>query len=145
MSKTTVPPLLFMDWRKCQGFPAFVFQITSDLILVLNCIVVHTVFSVWEHISLLTVLRWRCVRDDSQTDLVSRYGEKDAGLSCSENSGMDPPINHKRKDMMTVTYRKRLEQMSTWGHGVCTNVIEIFDNEIKLLYKNNNDNKIIIK
>lgn len=127
MSKTTVLPQLFVDWRKCQGFPAFVYvsiNIRHYTGFKLRCSVAHTVFSGWEHISLLTVLGWKCVRDDSQTDLVSRYGEKDAGLSCSENSGMDPPINHKRKDMMTVTYRKTLEQMSTWGHGVCTNVIE---------------------
>lgn len=39
------------------------------------------------------------------THLVSKWGENEAGLSCSENKGMEPPISHSRKDMMITTWR----------------------------------------
>lgn len=38
--------------------------------------------------------------------LVRRWGENDAGLSCSENRGMEPPMTHRRKDMMIATCRR---------------------------------------
>lgn len=37
--------------------------------------------------------------------LVRRYGENEAGLSCSENAGMEPPIIQRRKDKSRITFR----------------------------------------
>lgn len=41
------------------------------------------------------------------TDLVSSRGEKEAGLSCSEKRGIDPPISHSLMVMMIPTCRGR--------------------------------------
>lgn len=38
--------------------------------------------------------------------LVSKWGENEAGLSCSENIGMDPPIIQRRKYKMRITFKE---------------------------------------
>lgn len=38
--------------------------------------------------------------------LVRKYGENEAGLSCSENIGMEPPIIQRRKYNTRITFKE---------------------------------------